>query len=90
MTINHLHTAHAIKVALLFFTCLPASRPLSSQRDYLLGKLRELEGRLADSKGQRHATMREKNLAAAAARLKKELTGEHHWLQLQLAQTPAC
>jgi hypothetical protein len=47
----------------------------SSQRDYLLGKLREVEGKLQASKSVRQATDRERRLAAAAAKLKKEVPG---------------
>jgi len=47
----------------------------SSQRDYLLGKLRDIEHKLQASKGVRQATEREKRLASAAATLKKEVPG---------------
>eukprot|EP00879_Flechtneria_rotunda_P007607 GHRR01007978.1.p1 GENE.GHRR01007978.1~~GHRR01007978.1.p1 ORF type:complete len:1008 (+),score=459.35 GHRR01007978.1:1304-4327(+) len=50
-------------------------RKTSSQRDYLMGKVRDIEGRLLASKGMRQATDREKRLAAAAARLRKEVPG---------------
>ncbi|WIA08402.1 hypothetical protein OEZ85_007840 [Tetradesmus obliquus] len=50
-------------------------RKASSQREYLQGKLREVEGRLNASKSVRSATDRERRLAAAAAKLKKEVPG---------------
>ncbi|KAF8072553.1 SMC1 [Scenedesmus sp. PABB004] len=50
-------------------------RKASSQRDALLGKLRELEGRLAASKSVRQATDRERRLASAAAKLQKDVPG---------------
>lgn len=58
----------------------------SSQREYLHGKLRDLESRIASSRSQRQATDREKRLAAAAAKLKKEVPGggtTHPWQWLQ-------
>lgn len=48
----------------------------SSQRDYMLSKLRDLEGKLSASKSVRQATDRERRLAAAAAKLKKEIPGK--------------
>jgi hypothetical protein len=41
-----------------------------SQRDYLLGKMREVEQMLSASKGVRQATERERRLASAANKLK--------------------
>lgn len=41
-----------------------------SQRDYLLGKMREVEQKLSASKGVRQATERERRLASAANKLK--------------------
>jgi len=48
----------------------------SSERDYLLGKLNSIQQKLTASKGMRQATEREKRLATAAARLKKDVPGE--------------
>jgi hypothetical protein len=53
----------------------------SSQREYLQGKLREVETRLNASKSVRQATDRERRLASAAAKLKKEVPGAHSSLQ---------
>lgn len=58
----------------------------SSQRDYLHQKLKDLEARIAASKGQRQATDREKRLAAAAAQLKKEVPGGRTMLRLRLCR----
>eukprot|EP00775_Hariotina_reticulata_P012126 gene12126-12264_t len=52
-------------------------REISSERDHLLGKLRGLQQKLEASKGVRQATEREKKLASAAAKLKKEVPGVH-------------
>jgi hypothetical protein len=49
------------------FGCLFAR---SSQRDYLLGKLKEVDQKLSASKGVRQATERERKLASAANKLK--------------------
>lgn len=44
--------------------------PPRSQRDYLLGKIKEVEQKLSASKGVRQATERERKLASAANKLK--------------------
>lgn len=41
-----------------------------TQRDYLLGKMKEVEQKLSASKGVRQATERERRLASAANKLK--------------------
>jgi hypothetical protein len=46
------------------------THPCRSQRDYLLGKIKEVEQKLSASKGVRQATERERKLASAANKLK--------------------
>lgn len=75
------HNDSGIPTGLAACSCLTAwCRPacyccVRTQRDYLLGKMKEVEQKLSASKGVRQATERERKLASAANKLKVCLGG---------------